>query len=83
MGSLDTNRYYRLNSSGHLAYADWLEATDDADAIAQVEARYPRERSEIWQGTCLVAKLTPTGFDADDHDRLIAAKQLGRDMAWS
>lgn len=68
MGSLDTNRYYRLNSTGHLAYAQWLDATNDADAIAQVESKFPRERSEIWQGTRLVARLSPTQCDEDNHE---------------
>ena len=68
MSSTDTYRYYRLNGTGHLAYAEWFSAASDDDAVTQIEIKYPRERSEVWLGTRLVARLSPTQFDADDHD---------------
>lgn len=64
----ETTRYYRLNGTGHLAYAEWFDATSDEDATAQVEAKYPHQRSEIWQGTRLVRRLTPKRFNEDDHE---------------
>ena len=64
----ENNRYYRLNASGHLAFAEWIEAASDEDATAQIATKYPRERSEIWQGTRLVARLTPRHSNADDSD---------------
>lgn len=64
----ETYRYYRLNGTGHLAYAEWFEAASDKEAIEQVEAKYPSERSEVWLGTRLVARLTPKHFDADDRN---------------
>jgi hypothetical protein len=68
MPSENNNRYYRLNASGHLAFAEWLEAVSDEDAIAQIATKYPSERSEVWQGTRLVTRLTPRHFNADDPD---------------
>ena len=61
-------RYYRLNVSGHLTSAEWFEAASDAEATVQITTKYPYERSEIWQGARLVAKLTPRHFNADDPD---------------
>ena len=62
--SRGTYRYYRLDSSGHLRNADWLEAESDEDAIAQIEVQHPNELCEIWQGQQLVAKLSPGRLQA-------------------
>ena len=61
-------RYYRLNASGHLAFAEWFEATSDEEAIVRIETKHPHERSEIWQGRRLVAKLIPGHFNPDDPE---------------
>lgn len=63
--SSETYRYYRLGGSGHLAYAKWIEATSNEDAVAQVEAKFPGERSEVWLGSRLVATLSPQQSDGD------------------
>lgn len=56
------------DGTGHLAHAEWFEAASDEEAIAQVEAKYPSERSEVWLGTRCVARICPKNFDADDRD---------------
>jgi hypothetical protein len=61
-------RYYRLNASGHLAFAEWFEAASDEEATAQIATKHPHERSDIWQGTRLVAKLVPGHFNPDDPE---------------
>ena len=61
-------RYYRLNASAHLAFAEWFEAASDEEAIVQIETKHRHERSEIWQGTRLVAKLFPGHFNPDDPE---------------
>ena len=66
--SAEIHRYYRLSGAGHLAYAEWFEATNDEDAISQVEAKYPRQRSEVWLGTRLVARLSPKHFAENGND---------------
>jgi hypothetical protein len=60
--------YYRLNASGHLAFAEWFEAASDEEAIVQIETKHRDERSEIWQGSRLVAKLIPGHFNPDDPE---------------
>lgn len=62
--SSENYRYYCLDSTGHLHFAEWFEAEHDEDAIAQIEAKHPRELCEIWQGTRLVAKLSPERLSA-------------------
>lgn len=54
-----TYRYYCLDGLGHLQNADWFEAADDADAVAQIGAQHAGRICEIWQGSRLVAKLSP------------------------
>lgn len=53
-------RYYRLDGAGHLHEAEWFDAESDENAAAKIEAKYPDARREIWQGTRLVATLTPS-----------------------
>lgn len=70
----DNYRYYRLDGTGHLHGTEWLSGTGDEDAIAQLKAKHPDSKWEIWQGQRLVAQL---GFAAEDDcirqsDRSIA-----------
>ena len=57
-------RYYCLDAAGRLHDAVWFHAESDADAVAQIEAKHPDSKCEIWQGTRLVAKLEPTRLQA-------------------
>ena len=59
-----TYRYYHLDGLGHLHEAEWFEAADDQDAVAQIEARRADGTCEIWQGTRLVTKLSPARLRA-------------------
>ncbi len=54
-----TYRYYCLDGVGNLHDTQWISADNDDDAIAQVEARHPDGKCEIWQGRRLVAALEP------------------------
>ena len=57
-------RYYCLDGAGHLHDAAWFYAESDDDAIAQIEAKHPDSKSEVWQGTRLVASLSPGRLSA-------------------
>lgn len=62
--SAENYRHYCLDGSGRLHDASWLRAASDADAVAQVEAKYPGSTSEIWLGRRLVAKIEPAHLSA-------------------
>ena len=57
-------RYYRLDGVGHLHSAEWFEAEHDDDAIAQIKAKHPDDKCEIWKGPRLIASLAPTRLQA-------------------
>jgi hypothetical protein len=55
----ETYRYYRLDGVGHLEGAEWFEADNDEDAIAQVSSKHPKDKCEIREGKRLVASISP------------------------
>jgi hypothetical protein len=55
----ESYRYYSLDGVGHLSGAEWFDAENDEHAIAQIEAKLPDARCEIWQGRRLVASIAP------------------------
>lgn len=55
---LENYRYYCLDGTGHLHSAEWFSAQSDEEAIAQIRARHPDAKCEIWQGKRLVATLS-------------------------
>jgi hypothetical protein len=57
--SQENYRYYCLDHTGHLHSAEWFAAESDADAIAQIVAKHPDSKCEIWQGKRLVAAVSP------------------------
>lgn len=51
-------RIYCLDGAGHIALAEWIEAENDAQAIAKARATHESAlRCEVWQGQRLVATL--------------------------
>ena len=52
-----TYRIYRFDAERRVVSADWLEAADDADAIARATAAGFGSKGEIWDGTRMVAQL--------------------------
>ncbi len=62
--SSENYRYFCLDRTGRLHGTQWLSAVDDEDAIAQIKAKHPEAKCEIWQGQRLVAQL---GFAAKDN----------------
>ena len=52
-----TYRIYCLDIERRIVSGDWLEAADDAAAIARAEAMDFGNKCEIWDGTRLVAQL--------------------------
>ena len=50
-------RYYCLNGAGHLESAKLFHAENDEDAVAQIAAKHPNDKCEIWQDQRLVAQL--------------------------
>jgi hypothetical protein len=58
-----TYRCYRLDGAGHIHEPEWFEAATDEEAAAQVRAKYPDSRFEIWQGARLAVKGSSTDFN--------------------
>jgi hypothetical protein len=51
-------RLYCLDGAGRLGLAEWMKATDDADALRQAREQKPDAlKCEVWQGRRLVAAL--------------------------
>ena len=47
-------RLYRLDGSGKIDSADWLEAAAEEAAIAEARARFPQGGFELWNREKLV-----------------------------
>jgi hypothetical protein len=62
--SSENYRYYCLDGAGQLHDTAWFVAESDADAIAQITAKHPDSKCEIWQGKRLVASLSPMRLSA-------------------
>jgi hypothetical protein len=56
---LPAYRHYRLDGAGSISKAEWFEASDDADAVRQVEERNLSVASEIWLGNRRVTTIRP------------------------
>lgn len=56
-------RHYRLDGAGNISSAEWLEATDDEDAVRQVREARLQFTSEIWDRNRLIARI-----EASDPD---------------
>ena len=51
-------RFYCMDPDGRINMADWIEATDDQDAIRQARETKPEAiKCEVWLNERLVAKL--------------------------
>jgi hypothetical protein len=50
-------RHYRLDGAGNISSAEWIDATDDDDAVRQVRERRLPFQSEIWDRDRLVARI--------------------------
>lgn len=57
-------RYYCLDGAGRLHSAEWFDAENDEDAVAQIEAKHSDAHCEVWQGKRLVAKISPRRLQA-------------------
>jgi hypothetical protein len=57
-------RYYCLDRTGRLHDTAWFHAETDGDAIAQISAKHPDSKCEIWQGKRLVASISPARLQA-------------------
>jgi hypothetical protein len=53
-------RHYLLDGAGNITTAEWIDASDDDDAIAQVRARKLSCATEIWDKQRLVARIEAT-----------------------
>lgn len=50
-------RIYCLDGADRVASADWIEAGDDAAAIAGVRERWAGYKCELWDGKRLVGRV--------------------------
>lgn len=62
--SSEKYRVYCLDGAGHLYEPEWFDAASDEDAIAQIRAKRPDARCEIWHGRRLVASISPNRLSA-------------------
>ena len=53
---IENYRYYDFDSVGYFGGGQWLEASDDEDAVEQVVSRHGGATWEIWQGERIVAR---------------------------
>jgi hypothetical protein len=58
---LSAYRLYRLDGSGKIDTADWIETTADDAAVAEARARFPNGGFELWQGRRLVQREARSG----------------------
>ena len=49
-------RLYRLDGSGKIDSADWIDAASEEHAIRNARERVPRGGFELWQGSRLVCR---------------------------
>jgi hypothetical protein len=61
--SVSAYRFYRLDGAGKISNAEWVEATDDSDAIRQVRELKLRTASEIWQGNRRITRVESENGD--------------------
>lgn len=60
---MSSYRLYCLDGDGRISLADWIDASDDEDAVRQAHVlKLHSLKCEIWQGTRLVAKLDAQVF---------------------
>lgn len=55
-------RFYRLDGTGRINAAEWIEADDDDDARLKARAESPTGHYELWQRRRLVER--PGGSEA-------------------
>ena len=56
---MTTYRVYCLDGTGKIATAEWLEAEDDANALAQVRELNRPLRCELWERERFVGSVDP------------------------
>ncbi len=52
-------RLYRVDGTGKITSADWLDATDDGHATRLAREQAPEGMAEVWERGRLVARLGP------------------------
>ena len=60
-------RLYRLDSAGKISSAEWLEATDDADAERQARDGKPEAVVELWDRNRLVARIDLNSSESSEQ----------------
>ena len=50
-------RVYCHDGANKVVSAEWVEAQSDQEAIAIIQAEYPKYGCELWEGRRLVAKI--------------------------
>lgn len=52
-------RLYRLDGAGKITNAEWIEAGDDADALAEARQRAASGSFELWEKNRLIERYRP------------------------
>ncbi len=56
---MPTYRLYRLDGSGLISGAEWIEAADDDDALAKARSQASCGGYELWERYRLVERFRP------------------------
>ena len=54
-------RLYRLDGAGKIANAEWIEASEDDDALREAKSRADSASFELWQQHRLVQRYRADG----------------------
>lgn len=65
---LPSYRLYRVDGTGKITSAEWIEAADDAGAERLVREQIPDGIAEIWERDRLVARLGAGGRSPGTQD---------------
>jgi len=58
---LSAYRLYRLDGSGKIDSADWIDAAAEESALAEARSRFPDGGFELWHGRRLVRREPRSG----------------------
>lgn len=59
----NTYRVYRLDRANHVLDVEWLEAADDAAAMAAAQAMTNCDLREVWRGDRLIGTIRVAAAD--------------------
>jgi hypothetical protein len=75
-------RLYCLDGGGQIGFADWFEADNDGDAIAQAQqVKRNGQKCEVWRGTELIGALDARDLATESRGRMTDESRSGASAA--